>query len=168
MNKEVIKAIERNNKPTKMEVLRYWWGSYHHIFFRIVLFPIWIIILIYDKINKYLDSRVQWDTKRADEILSYYIPRRADWNEEKKSFYFFDNGNGWAMWSAKKYLKLKDRRFWKNNTCGFDGGQIRRYLTTTFELDGFTKETVHYDMYSGITEIVFKMIEDKGAKDDNS
>lgn len=155
MNKETLKAIKRNNEPSKLEALRNWWETYDYIFFRIILFPIWIIVLVRDKINKYLDSRIQWDEKRVDEILSYYIPRRADWNEEDKSFYFFDNGQGWALWSAKRYLKFKDRRFWKKNTYGW-GGEIRRYLIETFELEGFTK-TILDDR--DFTEIVFKMIE---------
>lgn len=155
MNKETLKAIKRNNEPSKLETLKNWWATYDYIFYRIILFPIWIVILVYDKINKYLDSRIQWDEKQANEILSYYIPRQADWNEEDKSFYFYDNGRGWALWSAKHYLKFKDRRFWKNNTFGW-GGEIRRYLIENFELEGFTKTVLDDRDY---TEIVFKMIE---------
>lgn len=158
MNKETLKAIKKNNQPSKLEPLKNWWEKYNYIVFRIIFFPVWIITLGYYKIIDYLNSRTQWDEKRADKILSYYIPRRSDWNEEDKTFYFFDNGYGWMIGSAKKFLKLKDRRFWQNNAYVW-GGLIRNYLITTFELEGFTKKVIDEQEY---TEIIFEMIrEDK-------
>jgi len=159
MNKETLKAIKKNNQPSKLKPLKDWWGKYNYIVFRIIFFPIWIIVLSYEKVNDYLNSRTQWDEKRANKILSYYIPRCSDWNEENKTFYFFDNGQGWVIGSAKRFLKLKDRRFWQNNAYIWGGGGIRDYLITTFELEGFTKKVIDKDCY---TEIIFKMIEDSG------
>lgn len=154
MNKETLKAIKKSNQTSKLEPLKNWWEKYNYIVFRIIFFPIWIITLGYYKIIDYLNSRTQWDEKRADKILSYYIPRRSDWNEEDKTFYFFDNGYGWIIGSAKKFLKLKDRRFWQNNAYVW-GGEIRDYLIKTFELEGFTKKVIDEQNY---TEIIFEMI----------
>lgn len=154
MNKETFKAIKKKNQPSKLTPLKNWWKKYNYIVFRIIFFPIWIIILSYNKINKYLDSRAQWDEERADKILNYYIPRRSDWNEEDKTFYFFDNGYGWMIESAKRFLKLKDRRFWQNNSYTW-GGLIRDYLIKNFELEGFTKKVIDEKDY---TEIIFEMI----------
>ena len=154
MTKETLKAIKRKNQTSKLEPIKKWWEKYSYIIFRIILFPIWIITLGYNKINNYLNSRNQWDEKRANEILNYYIPRRSDWNEEDKTFYFFDNGQGWTIGSAKKFLKLKDRRFWQNNSYVW-GGLIRDYLINTFELEGFTKKVIDEHDY---TEIIFEMI----------
>ena len=91
---------------------------------------------------------------RANEILSYYVPRYAKWDNEDKTFYLFDNGYGWSMGFAKKYLKLKDRRFWKLY-ASWGGGRVRSYLINNFELEGFTKEVGN--CYDGWTEITFTM-----------
>lgn len=156
MNAEVIKAM---NRKEKKHIFRKWWSKNGYKVMRVVLFPIWIVTIIYEKIQNWLNSRNSWSEERADEILSYYIPRRAKWDNEDKAFYFFDNGMGWSMSFAKKYLKWKDRRFWDNHRC-WCGGKIRSYLINKFELEGFTKEIG--ECSDGRTEITFTIIE-KGA-----
>ena len=157
MNKEVIKAM--NKKETKRDKFRKWWSKNGYKVMRVILFPIWWCIKAKEKITSYLNSKCEWSEERANEILSYYIPRNSDWDAEDKSFYFFDNGYGWSIDCAKKYLKRKDRRFWKLHT-GWAGGKIRTYLIEKFELEGFKKEVG--DCYDSRTDISFKMIE-KGA-----
>lgn len=153
MNAEVIKAMNRKEKkPT----FRKWWKMNGYKVMRVVLFPIWVGIIIYEIIQRWINARNYWNSARADEILSYYIPRRAKWDSKNKSFSFFDNGMGWCLPYAKKYLKRKDRRFWYNN-CGCWGSNIRTYLINEFELEGFTKEVG--DCSGGWTEITFTMIE---------
>ena len=154
MNKEVIKAM--NKKRTKMDEIRKWWSKNGYKVMRVVLFPIWWGIVLKDRVTTWLNSRQKWNSERVDQILSYYIPRRARWNKEEKIFYFFDNGMGWNISHAKKYLKMKDRRFWYNH-CGWVGGKIRSYLINDFELEGFEKEIGCCD--DGWTEITFKLIE---------
>lgn len=153
MNKEVTKAM---NKVKKDRAIITWWNKNGYKVARVVLFPIWVSILTKEKIEQKLDSKVKWSDERAKEILDYYVPRYASWNEEEKTFYFFDNGYGWDFCRAKKLLNRKDRRFWKKYN-GFTGGDIRRYLINEFELEGFEKEIL--DTYNGWTEIEFKMIE---------
>ena len=152
MNAEIIKAI---NKKNKKHPFRKWWNKNGYKVMRVIFFPIWIGIVTKDKINKYLTSRQDWSNERAEQILNYYIPRRADWCEEDKTFCFYDNGMGWGN-LAKKYIKLKDRRWW-NNYSGSWGGEIRRYLIDEFELEGFTKKLGNCD--DGWTEIYFTLIE---------
>lgn len=155
MNKEIIKAM--NKKETKANNLRKWWDRNGYKVMRVVLFPLWIGIKIKDKINKYLNSKNAWNEERAKKILNYYIPREANWNAEKKCFYFFDNGYGWTSKSAKKHIKIRDRRFWRlHNGCV--GSTIRNYLIDKFELEGFKKEIG--DCYDYLTEITFRMIEE--------
>ena len=155
MNNEIIKAM--NKKETKIDKIRKWWGKNGYKVMRVILFPIWWGIKAKEKIDAYLDSRNTWSEERANEILSYYIPRNSDWNAEDKSFYFFDNGMGWDLRCRQKKVKLKDRRWWKNHTRAW-GGKVRTYLIDKFELEGFEK-TVGYtsDFY---TEVTFKMIEE--------
>jgi hypothetical protein len=154
MNAEVIKAM---NRKEKKRTSRKWWSKNGYKIMRVVLFPVWIGLVVAEKIENWLNSRNSWNEERADEILSYYIPRKAKWNNEEKSFYFFDNGMGWSLSCSKKLLKLKDRRFWYNN-CGFYGGKIRNYLINEFELEGFKKEVLD-DCFDGHTVVAFTMIE---------
>ena len=155
MNNEVIKAM--NKKETKIDKIRKWWSNNGYKVMRVILFPIWWGIKAKEKIDAYLDSRNTWSEERANEILSYYIPRNSDWDAEDKSFYFFDNGMGWDMKGHQKTIKLKDRRWWKNYTRAW-GGKVRDYLIKKFELEGFEKTVGEtYDFH---TEVTFKMIEE--------
>lgn len=153
MNKEITKAM---NRKEKKRAFHKWWKKNGYKVMRVVLFPIWVGTIIYERTQRWINARNRWNSTRADEILSYYIPRRAEWDNEDKSFYFFDNGMGWCLGYSKKFLKLKDRRFWYNN-CGCWGSNIRTYLINEFELEGFTKEVS--DCSGGWTEITFTMIE---------
>lgn len=152
MDKEIIKAM--NKKPKKNSPFKKWWDKNRHIVMRILFFPVWAVIWSRKKIIAYLNANTQWNESRANEILNYYVPRFAEWDEESHSFYFFDNGYGWNIGLARKYLKFRDRRFWTLYT-NWGGGKIRSYLIHNFNLDGFTKEVIDYDY--GRTEINFKM-----------
>lgn len=155
MTSEVIKAM--NKKKTRPSTIRKWWNKNGYIVNRIILFPIWIGCILKRKIDYWLNSKNGWSDERAQEILSYYIPRKAEWDANEKCFYFFDNGYGWSMKENKKYLKWKDRRWWKIHRCGW-GGEIRQYLIEKFELEGFKKEVG--DCSDGWTEITFYLIEE--------
>jgi len=150
MNNEVIKAI--NKKSREDTAFKKWWRKNGYKIWRVVLFPWWAYLRCRNEIKKYLNSRTEWSESRANEILNYYIPRYADWDNKNKTFYFFDNGYGWSMGFAKKHLRFKDRRFWKLY-AGWGGSRIRDYLINNFELDGFTKEVGN--CYDGWTEITF-------------
>ena len=151
MNKEIIKAM---NRKEKKQTFRKWWNKNGYKVMRVILFPIWIVALTCEKTTNWLNNRQKWNEERANEILNYYIPRRASWVEDEQEFYFFDNGFGWSFHSAKKYLKKKDRRLWKVNS-GAWGYKIREYLIKEFELEGFTKEVL--DTNDSWTEISFKI-----------
>ena len=154
MNKETVKAMNKKTNAN-VEAVKKWWRKNDYIIWRIVLFPLWAFVWSRDKIKDYLNARTEWSEERAAEILSYYIPRRAEWDAEKKEFYFFDNGMGWGMkYTRRKYIKLRDRRFWKKYAGGW-GYKMREYLIKTFELEGFTKELGDCSDY---TEITFKLI----------
>ena len=109
MNTEIIKAMNRKNEK---HPVRDWWNKNGYKVMRVVLFPVWGCEWASEKIKDKMDAQVVWSDERANEILSYYVPRKCEWDEENQELYFFDNGYGWQMCSAKKYLKFKDRRFW--------------------------------------------------------
>lgn len=150
MNKEIEKAM--NRKESKTFHFYGWWIENGYKVMRVVLSPMWVYMCGKRKINNYLNSKCKWDEERANKILSYYVPRYSKWNAENKSFYLADNGLGWD----KKKIKMKDRRWWKNNTRGW-GGEVRTYLIEKFEMEGFEK--IVGDTYDSWTEVTFKLIE---------
>ena len=154
MNAEVIKAM--NKKETKMDEIRKWWNKNGYKVMRVILFPIWWGICAKNKIHDYRYKRLEWSEERANEILSYYVPRKSEWNNEDKTFYFADNGMGWGMKCHQKKIKLKDRAWWRKYSCGW-GGKVRTHLIEKFELEGFTKEVG--DTYDGWTEVCFRLTE---------
>jgi len=149
MTNEVIKAMQGKKKEHKA---RKWWRKNGYKILRVLLFPFWIGSILLKKIRAWLNSKEKWSEERATEILNYYIPRASEWNEKDKCLYFFDNGLEWNYKLAKRYLKLKDRRFWKVNCCWW-GGEMRSFLMNKFELEGFTKELGN--CFEGWTEIFF-------------
>lgn len=151
MNNEIIKAM--NRKP-KNNTFRKWWSKNGYKVNRVIFFPIQIGSVIAEKVKKYLNSREVWSEERAKAILDYYVPRRAEWSETDKTFYFFDNGYGWSIGYAKKYLKRRDRRWW-NVHRGWVGGKIRDYLINEYEIAGFDKQVGN--CHDGHTEIAFVM-----------
>lgn len=155
MNNEVIKAMNKKEN-SKVKQFKKWWSKNGHKVMRVVLFPLWGVIVVSHKIDQYLDSRQKWNEERAKEIFNYFVPRKAEWDAEDKTFYLCFNSYGWSINSAKRNLKWKDRRFWCNH-CGFWGGKLRGYLLEEFELEGFTKELG--DCEDGWTQIAFRMIE---------
>ena len=155
MNAEVIKAM--NKKETKFDEFRKWWRKNGYKIMRVMLFPVWGYVVAKEKITAYFNARTEWSEERANEILSYYIPRKAEWDADDQSFYFADNGMGWGMKCHQRKIKLKDRRFW-NNYNSLWGGRIRTYLIEKFELEGFEK--IVGDTYDSWTEITFKMIKE--------
>ena len=155
MTSEVIKAM--NRKKPRPSAIRKWWNKNGYIVNRIILFPIWIGCILKRKIDYWLNSKNGWSDERAQEILSYYIPRKAEWDANEKCFYFFDNGYGWSRKENRKYLKWKDRRWWKIHRCGW-GGEIRQYLIDKFELEGFRKEVGNCD--DDWSELTFYLIEE--------
>jgi len=150
MTNEVIKAM-RGKRECKV---RKWWNKNGYKVLRAILFPFWLGSILLEKIRAWLNSKEEWSEERATEILNYYIPRDSEWDAENKSFYFFDNGMGWDSKFTMKYLKLKDRRFWKVH-CAWWGGKMRDFLMNKFELEGFTKELG--DCGEGWTEIYFTL-----------
>lgn len=155
MNKEVLKIMNRKEETT----IRKWLDYNGYKIMRVIFFPIWIVIICYRKFDKWANKHQEWSKERADKILSYYIPRRADWISDEKIFYFFDNGIGWG---ATKYIKIRDRRWWKVQ-CDYCGGEIRKYLLEEFELEGF-KKIIGDDNDNGRTEVSFIFIEDDKTK----
>ena len=143
MNKEIEKAIIKSKNESKNSILK-WWGENHYKVFRAVLFPITFIVFIKEKYNNIVRNRNEWNETKADKILQYYIPRKGKWYSEDNSLYFFDNGLGWEI----KYVKFKDRTFWKINKR-----EMRKYLIDKFKIEGFIKEVG--ECGNGRTELTF-------------
>lgn len=145
MTKEVEKAIKKaNKKDSKISQIKYWWGQNSDKVYRVIFFPIWIITIMSQKLKKYSYSKIQWSEKETERILNYYIPKRARYNKEKRTFYLYCNSY------EDKYLKRKDRKFWAKFNY-----EIRTYLKEQYELEGFKKIT---NIYLDIIDIKFVQI----------
>lgn len=94
MNAETIKAM--NKKETTFDRFVKWYRKNGYKINRVILFPVWFAVWAKDKIHRYNYNNIAWSEERANEILSYYIPRKAKWDAEDKEFYFADNGMGWG------------------------------------------------------------------------
>lgn len=162
MNQEVLKAMNKSNKEKFSVKVKKVLKKID----KIILYPVCLMCEGFDelgaKYQKWQASKNEWDEARAKEIFDYFIPRRCNWNEKDKTFYYFNNGYGWDMAIAKKYLKRKDRTFWKIH-CGWWGNEMRKYLCEKYELEGFRK-IVYHNYNPHFTEISFKLIEDKVDK----
>lgn len=152
MNNEVLKAMQSK----KEHKVHKWWRKNGYKIMRVVLFPLWVGEVLTNKYQAWLNIQQEWSEERATEILNYYIPRRSKWDVKEQCLYFFDNGMGWNYGLAKRYLKRKDRRFWKVH-CTWCGGKMRTLLMEKFELEGFMKELGNCS--EGWTEISFVLNE---------
>lgn len=152
MKAETYKAIKDKQKK---HPIRDWWNKNGYKVLRIILFPIWLYTVIKEKLSNYRYDHTEWDEERTNEILNYYIPNFSKWNEEEKTLFFFDNGYGWYLCYAKRYLKRKDFYYWNK----FASLKIRNYLIEKFELEGFEKQIIDSGC-SFWTEIVFKQREE--------
>lgn len=144
MTKEVEKAIKKaNKKNSKISKIKYWWSINDYKVYRVILFPICIIVTISEKIKNYSYSHNQWSKQEVDRILNYYVPRRAEYDKEEKTFYLYYSCFGETLENSKKYLKRKDRKFWKKYNYA-----IHEYLKKEYELKGFKK--VNHKCSNGI------------------
>ena len=148
MKAETYKVIKDKQKK---HPIRDWWDKNGYKVLRVILFPIWWYIVIKEKLSDYRYDHTEWDEKRTNEILNYYVPNFSEWDEKEKTLFFFDNGYGWNLCYAKKYLKRKDFYYWDK----FASLKIRDYLIEKFELEGFEKQIIDSGC-SSWTEIVFK------------
>lgn len=152
MTKEVEKAIKKarkkaSKKNSKLSQIKNWWGQNNYKVYRVIFFPIWIITIILEKIKNYSYSHNEWSKQEVDRILNYYVPRRAKYDEEEKTFYLYYNCFGETLGNSKKYLKRKDRKFWKKYNRA-----IHEYLKKEYELVGFKK--INHNCSNGV-EIEF-------------
>lgn len=148
MNKEVAKIIKEKEKE---KTFKKFWQKNGYKIFKIIFFPIWLFFRIQEKINKKLNSREIWSESRANEILTYFVPRYSEWDKEEEALFYYNNsayGSGKRF--TRKYIKRKDRRFWRLNYL-----KILGYLIEKFELEGFIK-SVEETYYYNETEIIFK------------
>lgn len=75
MNKEILKAIEDKQKE---HPFRDWWNNNDSLKARrIIFFPIWIYVVISDKIKKWNYDRTTWDEKELMRFLLITSPEQA-------------------------------------------------------------------------------------------
>ena len=75
MNAEVIKAM--NKKETKFDKARKWWRKNGYKVMRVVLFPIWGCVCAKEKIEAYLNSKLEWQGRSCGRTLQMWGRHRA-------------------------------------------------------------------------------------------
>lgn len=105
MNKEIIKAINKTEKKAKKTAKKTYFSL--NTLQKILVFPLKMCDTIRHKIHTKRYAKIVWDEKRVDEILNYFIPRRASWDKENKEFDFCYNS---CVWTISKTLKLVKRK----------------------------------------------------------
>lgn len=159
MNKEVVKAMHRDHKPTGYFIfkcrIRIWWRKNKYKIIRIIFFPIWVVDYLWHKYKLWRYQQEEWSDERTTEILNYYIPRTSKWDKKEQALFYDDNGYGWLK-NTKK-IRFKDRFYWKKYTDVF-GGEIKKFLIQHFELEGFEKEIGICDAWQ--TQVGFYLIKE--------
>ena len=89
MNNEVIKAM---NRKEKKHTFRKWWSNNGYKVLRVIFFPIWIVGIIEEKTKKVSQWSPSMERETSQRNPQLLCPPQVDWDEEDKTFYFFDNG----------------------------------------------------------------------------
>lgn len=128
MKTSTEKILARKEKEL---AIKEWWAKNRYKVNRVILFPLWVSVEIYNKRKEKRYKHEKWDKKRADTFLQYYILKAARWDKESNSLYFWK-----SCYSKpeKKFVKRKDRTF-----VLYYWFKIQDYLIDEFKLEEFTK-----------------------------
>ena len=55
-----------------------WWRTNRYKVLRIILFPIWIVVLAKNEVDESLYRNAQWSESRADRIIGKIVPQKLE------------------------------------------------------------------------------------------
>lgn len=111
------------------------------------LLPIALVIIPFYKISELCDKHFnQWDEKRADKVLSKWLDKVLEWDEEEQEFSRYINRVG--NWYMYKSMPFGHRKWaWKHHHT------LKEYLLEVYENVDYEKIIEEeYDWY----EIIFR------------
>lgn len=100
-------------------------------------YPFWLapivpFAILEDKIRDWRYNRLVWNEERAQRVLEYAFPNKAEIDRENQSIGRYLR-SFWFDWY--KFAKRRDKRWCKKFNI-----QLREYCINTFQMDGYTKE----------------------------
>lgn len=98
--------------------------------------PIWLAFLIpiailEEALKNWADNNRKWSTKKADRILRYAFPNRAEVNHEEQTIGKYIR-SWWFNWAT--YAKWYDKKW-----CKKFNNELKQYCIEEFEMEGYTK-----------------------------
>lgn len=124
--------------------LRRWWDKNGHIILRILLFPLWIGILVNEKIKAYQYENMVYSDKRSKQILDRYLPRLfsiiiRDGDPDQPIRVLVSNSHdpygidiSWDRGLGIPKRRRRDYTYYQKFYT-----QVQEYLWTRYEIDGW-------------------------------
>lgn len=106
------------------------WRSYGTQILRILLFPIWVIILIKNEIFESIYRNTKWSDSRTNRILDRVLPHTVEICDNELC-YCAEWSNPWATGNR---LHFGDRVYGRKFNY-----EILKYLETMYQIDGYKK-----------------------------
>ena len=127
MKDELDALLERKTTESSM---KNWWRVNQYNFFRIIFFPIWIVVLVKNEVSESRYRNIQWSESRADRIIAKTVPPKLEVCDDELC-YCLEWREPWAN-SAR--LHFGDKIF----GCKFNH-EIAEYFKESYQVDGYKK-----------------------------
>ena len=75
MKDELDALLERKTTESSM---KNWWRVNKYKVFRIIFFPIWIVVLVKNEVSESRYRNIQWSESRADRIIAKTVPPKLE------------------------------------------------------------------------------------------
>lgn len=107
-----------------------WWRTNKHKVFRVIFFPIWIVVLVKNEASENWYRSVQWSESRAGRIIEKTVPPKLEVCDDELC-YCLEWREPWAN-SARLHLgdKIFGRKF---------SHEIAEYFKESYQVDGYKK-----------------------------
>lgn len=123
-DKAFIKKEKPNRKPWYIIKTKKWEC---HILLAFLI-P---IVMLEDALKEWAQRNRKWSTKRADRVLRYAFPNRAEVNTEERTIGKYIR-SWWFSWST--YARWYDKKW-----CKKFNDKLKEYCIEEFEMEGYTK-----------------------------
>lgn len=123
-DKAFIKKEKPNRKPWYVIKTKKWEC---HILLAFLI-P---IVMLGDALKEWAQRNRKWSTKRANRVLRYAFPNRAEVNTEERTIGKYIR-SWWFSWST--YARWYDKKW-----CKKFNDKLKEYCIEEFEMEGYTK-----------------------------
>lgn len=120
----------RKNFDAALKKLKRKRHSYSAQILRVLLFPIWVIVLIKNEIYESIYRSTQWSDSRTTRILDKVLPYEVEICDDELCYC-----TEWRNpWSTGNRLHFSDKIYGRKFNY-----EILRYLETMYQIDGYKK-----------------------------